>query len=48
MKQTATFRLKCVVCGKVETRPAEQCKEQPYCNCCGGPMILEEAAVKTS
>ena len=37
------FKLKCVGCGKIEKRPAEQCHDQPFCSC-GLPMILVEAA----
>ena len=41
-----TFTLKCVGCGKIETRPAEECTEQPFCNECYMPMILDSVNVK--
>lgn len=41
-----TFTLKCVGCKKVEKRPSEECKEQPFCSC-GMPMFLESVAVST-
>jgi rRNA maturation endonuclease Nob1 len=41
----ATFKLKCVGCGKVEKRPADQCKEQPFC-ACGMPMVLQQVKVR--
>lgn len=41
-QQKATFKLKCVGCGCVESRPAEECREMPFCNKCNMPMTLEE------
>lgn len=46
MSQTATFKLRCVGCQTIETRPAHDCHEQPFCNRCYMPMVLEEVSVK--
>jgi rRNA maturation endonuclease Nob1 len=48
MTQTATFRLKCVVCQQIDTRPANECREQPICTQCGSPMTLERVTVKNT
>lgn len=45
-KQQTTFTLKCVTCGVIETRPASECHEQPFCKKCYGPMLLTGATVK--
>jgi len=37
-----TFSLKCVGCGAKDTRPAEECREQPYCKKCYLPMVVDE------
>jgi hypothetical protein len=37
-----TFKLKCVGCGRMESRPASECREMPFCNHCFMPMTLEE------
>jgi hypothetical protein len=42
----AAFKLKCVGCKVVETRQAEDCQEQPYCNKCYMPMVLVEVLVE--
>ncbi len=44
--RTAMFSLRCVGCKIRETRPAEDCKEQPYCNKCSMPMILEKVSTR--
>jgi hypothetical protein len=44
-EQAATFKLKCVGCHTVETRPAAECQEQPFCKKCFLPMTLEEVAM---
>jgi hypothetical protein len=41
----ATFKLKCVGCGAIDRRDAEECREQPFCTKCYCPMILESATV---
>ena len=41
-----TFKLKCVVCGRIETRPASECTEQPFCEKCYGPMTLKEVILR--
>lgn len=43
--EVATFKLKCVGCGGVESRPASECREMPFCNKCYMPMTLEEVTV---
>jgi hypothetical protein len=43
--QTATFKLKCVGCGKKEERPAADCQDMPFCEC-GMPMTLERVTIK--
>ena len=43
---SAKFKLKCVGCGTVEIRDAEQCKEQPFCDKCYMPMTLESVEVR--
>lgn len=40
-----TFKLKCVGCGEVESRPAEECREMPFCAKCNMPMTLEEVSL---
>ncbi len=41
-----TFTLKCVGCGIKEDRPASDCRgEQPFCNKCYMPMVLEKVKV---
>lgn len=42
----ATFKLVCVSCGAKDERPAEKCKEQPFCEKCYSPMILDCVTVK--
>jgi hypothetical protein len=44
---SATFKLKCVGCKNVETRPASDCHEQPCCSKCYMPMVLVGVVVKT-
>jgi hypothetical protein len=39
------FKLKCVGCGMVESRPAIECVEMPFCNKCHMPMTLEEVSL---
>ena len=48
MTQVATFKLKCVGCGTIESRPAAECRDEfgPICNKCYMPMILVEVAIK--
>jgi hypothetical protein len=47
MNSQATFKLKCVLCGQVEKRAAEECKgDPPACSKCLGPMILQSVIVK--
>ena len=48
MSQVATFKLKCVQCQTVETRPAGDCVEQPFCNKpgCYGLMVLVEVSIR--
>lgn len=42
-----TFKLKCVGCGKVENRPADDChSEMPICGVCYMPMILQTVTTK--
>lgn len=41
-----TFKLKCVGCGMVESRPAADCREMPFCNKCHMPMTLEEVKLR--
>lgn len=48
MKQVAMFRLKCVGCHAVEDRPAEECREQPFCKKCYMPMVLERVSIKVA
>ncbi len=44
----ATFKLKCVGCKMVEMRPAEDCRgDQPMCNKCYMPMVLESVTVSS-
>jgi hypothetical protein len=45
---TMTFKLKCVLCGKVEDRPADECRgnDPPACSMCFGPMTLERVTAK--
>ena len=40
------FTLKCVVCGRKDTRDAEKCHEMQYCDHCMMPMTLEKVVVK--
>ena len=45
----ATFKLKCLLCGKKESRPAEDCRgEAPVCSKCYGPMLLITVSVKNA
>lgn len=46
MGQVAAFKLKCVGCAMVETRPAADCTEQPFCNKCFMPMVLLEVSIR--
>lgn len=46
MSQVATFKLKCVGCQTIEKRPADECKEMPFCNKCFMPMVLVEVTIK--
>ena len=46
MKRKATFKLKCIGCKMIERRPAEECREQPFCKKCLMPMVLEEVAIR--
>jgi len=41
------FKLKCVGCGYVEERPANDCREQPFCDKCYMPMTLESVESKS-
>jgi hypothetical protein len=45
MTTVTTFKLKCVGCKAIEYRPAEDCREMPFCKC-GMPMILEEVKIR--
>jgi len=45
-KQITYFHLKCVRCGTVEVRRAEECKEMPFCSC-GMPMTLQRVNTRT-
>jgi hypothetical protein len=45
---TGIFKLKCVGCGCTEERPAENCRDQPFCEKCYMPMTLERVSVKTT
>ncbi len=44
-----SFKLKCVGCKVVETRPAEDCRnadgDPPMCNKCYMPMVLASVSV---
>jgi len=40
----AKFTLKCVGCGMVERRDAEQCRDQPFCNKCYMPMTVTDVS----
>lgn len=44
--QMTTFKLKCVGCKAIETRPAAECREQPFCKLCSMPMVLEKVTTK--
>jgi rRNA maturation endonuclease Nob1 len=44
--QIATFKLRCVGCGIKEDRPAEECREMPFCKKCFMPMVLLAVTVK--
>lgn len=48
MTQVATFKLKCVGCGTIESRPAAECRDEfgPMCNKCYMPMVLLEVTIK--
>lgn len=37
-----TFTLRCVGCKRIETRPARDCREMPFCQICYMPMTLEK------
>lgn len=43
---TATFTLKCPLCGNVEKRNAEDCKgdDPPACSKCFAPMFLKSVS----
>jgi hypothetical protein len=43
---SAKFKLRCVGCCMVEERDADDCREQPFCNKCYMPMVLEKVTVK--
>lgn len=46
MMSAATFKLVCVSCEAKDERHAEDCKEQPFCEKCYSPMILDRVTVR--